>query len=154
MILNDFIIQKFNLEDMSFTANNIETVCVSATNLYNLISDLNKMPEYNFNLLTSFTAVDLLNKNQFELLYSLYSTTLKVALIVKTKIDRNAPIMRSICAIFPSANFDEREVYDLFGIKFEKHPNLKRILMTNDWVGHPLRKDYEMTDERLAWNNR
>lgn len=58
----------------------------------------------------------------------------------------------SIYEIFKSANWDEREIFDLFGIKFNNHPNLKRILLPNSFKGYPLRKAYKMDDERLMWN--
>jgi NADH-quinone oxidoreductase subunit C len=67
---------------------------------------------------------------------------------LRIRVDRQRPIMRSLTGIWPSANWHERECFDLFGVQFEGHPDLRRILLSEDWVGHPLRKDY--TDERLV----
>jgi NADH-quinone oxidoreductase subunit C len=63
-------------------------------------------------------------------------------------LDSNTPSVASITAIWPSANYYEREVFDLFGISFTGHPNLRRIMMPDDWQGHPLRKDYPVEGYR------
>jgi NADH-quinone oxidoreductase subunit C len=61
---------------------------------------------------------------------------------VKVRVDGHAPAVPSICEVYPNANWYEREVYDLFGVEFDGHPDLRRILMPEDWEGHPARKDY------------
>ena len=91
--------------------------------------------------------------NLFELLYRLYSIQQDNYLILKIQLTKNNLFIDSISDIFACANFDEREIYDLFGIKFKNHPNLKRIFMPETWQGYPLRKDYVNNDERLGWNN-
>jgi NADH-quinone oxidoreductase subunit C len=83
----------------------------------------------------------------FEVLYLLHSQEKLARLRLKVKVDRTNPRLPSVVDLWPSANWFEREVYDLFGIVFEGHPNLKRILMPDDWIGHPLRKDYPLTQE-------
>jgi NADH-quinone oxidoreductase subunit C len=60
----------------------------------------------------------------------------------------------SLTPVYPAADWHEREAFDLFGIVFDGHPNLKRILMPSDWIGYPMRKDYKVTDPRLVWNER
>lgn len=87
----------------------------------------------------------------FELTYILASDkyNLECAITCSIAYDEYAD---SVCGIFKSANWDEREIFDLYGIKFRNHPNLKRILLPNSFNGHPLRKNYKMDDERLAWN--
>jgi NADH:ubiquinone oxidoreductase subunit C len=62
---------------------------------------------------------------------------------VKAKLDRDNPEIETVCKIWRTAEFHEREVYDLFGVKFLNHPDLRRLMMTDDWIGWPLRKDYD-----------
>ena len=64
-------------------------------------------------------------------------------IVVKSKVDRENPVIESVSAIFKTAEFHEREVYDLFGVSFNNHPDLRRLLLTEEWEGYPLRKDYE-----------
>ena len=68
-------------------------------------------------------------------------------MFLKTKVRRDDPHLESLVRVWPAANWQEREVFDLFGIVFDGHPDLRRILLPEDWVGHPLRKDYE--DDRI-----
>lgn len=108
------------------------------------------LKELGFNHLQTLTAVDYLNldtKHRFEVVYQFYSLTLRISLRIRVKVTEEDPIVDSIVDLFPSANFLEREVYDLFGIQFKGHPNLKRILLTENWKGHPLRKDYPLEPE-------
>ena len=97
-----------------------------------------------FNLLTDVTAVDYLGKQdpRFMAVYNLYSIPNKDRLRVKAPVADDDCRIDSVSDIWKSAIFLEREVYDLMGIVFTNHPDLRRILMTDDWVGHPLRKDY------------
>jgi NADH-quinone oxidoreductase subunit C len=74
-----------------------------------------------------------------------------VRLQVRTKLDGNTPKLDSVQGIFPVTNWKEREVYDLFGIHFTGHPDLRRIVMPEDWVGHPLRKDYPLGYEEVQF---
>lgn len=106
----------------------------------------------NYEMLLCISAVDF--KDKFELLYNFYSLENKKFLIVKIKLSHNDPKVESLSAIYKSANWYERECFDLMGIDFLNHPNLERILMPKDWRGYPLRKDYEQNDERLIWNER
>ncbi len=82
-----------------------------------------------------------------ELLYALQSYAHKHEIRIKVRLDRAAPRVASATGIFRSANWYERECYDLLGVHFEGHPNHKRILLPPDWIGHPLRKDYEFPEE-------
>ena len=77
------------------------------------------------------------------MVYHFRSTTLGEVLVVKVKLDHHEPEIESVSAIWRTAEFHEREVYDLFGVKFLHHPDLRRLLLTDDWNGYPLRKDYE-----------
>lgn len=98
----------------------------------------------NFDSLINLSGVDEIKANVLSVYYHLESTSLKHKLILKVSTDRNNPVVASVTEIWKSANWHEREAYDMFGIKFLNHPDLRRILMPYDWeAGYPLRKDYE-----------
>ena len=104
-----------------------------------------------FDLLVFVAGVDW--KEYLQSVYSLYSTTSKQSLTLKVNADSNNRTP-SVTPIWPAANWHERESYDLYGIEYTGHPDLRRILMPSDWLGHPLRKDYKVDDPRLVWNER
>ena len=102
-----------------------------------------------FNAFEDMTAVDWLPSDpRFQLTYHILSHPLKQRVRIKSWISEADPAIESITSVFPGANFYEREVFDLFGIRFEGHPNLRRIMMPEEWVGHPLRKDYPVEGYR------
>ena len=102
-----------------------------------------------FNAYEDMTAVDWLPSDpRFQLTYHILSHALKQRVRLKTWVSEADPAIDSITSVFPGANFYEREVFDLFGIRFEGHPNLRRIMMPEEWVGHPLRKDYPVEGYR------
>ncbi len=106
---------------------------------------LKEAPELDFNFLMDVTAVDYLSlkKNpRFEVVYHFYSLKQNHRLRVKVEVEEKNLEVETLCGLWPSANWYEREVWDMFGIKFKGHPNLKRILMYEEFKGHPLRKDY------------
>jgi NADH-quinone oxidoreductase subunit C len=91
--------------------------------------------------------VDWIAEKQMEVVYNVSSLSHPVKVEMKVFLPRDDPRVRSVVPVWPAANWHERETYDLFGIVFEGHPDLRRILLPEDWLGHPLRKDYE--DERM-----
>lgn len=97
-----------------------------------------------FALLADITAVDWMRKRpeRFEIVANLLSMDPPARLRMKTTATRQDPSVASITPLWPGASFPEREAYDMFGINFEGHPDLTRILMPDDWEGHPLRKDF------------
>jgi NADH-quinone oxidoreductase subunit C len=99
--------------------------------------------------LSFVSAVDRPEAGEFEVVYHCYSHPSLEELMLKVRIPRDKPTVPSVTSIWDGANWHERETYDLFGIIFEGHPNLRRIMMTDDWIGHPLRKDYVYQDP--AW---
>ena len=102
-----------------------------------------------FNLLTDVTCVDWYPSDpRFEVVYQLFSISRKARLRLKVRLTGDDTRISSVISIWPSCNFFEREVFDLFGIQFEGHPYLKRIMMPEDWKGHPLRKDYPVEGYR------
>ncbi len=116
----------------------------------NVAGTLNFIKEnYHFDILKNITAVDL-KENGIELIYNLYNTedeeNLLISVITKGEVE-------SVSSIFDSATADEKEIYDLFGIKFLGNKELKRLYMPEGWEGHPLKKDYQENDERLNWND-
>ena len=103
-----------------------------------------KLKELGFERFGFVTAVDF--GDDFELVYRLQSTRFGVGMSLKTEVPRDEPAIETITDLWPAANWHEREVYDLMGIEFIGHPDLRRILLPDDWVGHPLRKDYHDDD--------
>ena len=102
-----------------------------------------------YNFFEDMTAVDRLPSSpRFQLSYHLLSHVLKERIRLCVLIDEASPSADSITGLWPGANYYEREVFDLFGIRFEGHPNLRRLLMPDDWQGHPLRKDYPVEGYR------
>jgi NADH-quinone oxidoreductase subunit C len=102
-----------------------------------------------YNALADITCVDWFPREpRFEVVYHLFSTTNKKYLRLKAKLQGGDPNIDSLTSIWPGANFFEREVWDLFGIRFDQHPNLDRIMMPENWEGHPLRKDYPVEGYR------
>jgi NADH-quinone oxidoreductase subunit C len=97
-----------------------------------------------FNFLSDITAVDYWNKKEprFELVYQLVSLQQKTKLRVRVPVTESDAVVESLTPLWPGANFLEREVWDLFGIRFSDHPDLRRILLYDEFQGHPLRKDY------------
>src|SRR5579864_206071 len=85
---------------------------------------------------------------RFEMAYHLLSMKARERVRLKVKLDAEDPVLESITAVWPTANFFEREIFDLFGIRFLGHPHLRRIMMPEDWEGHPLRRDYPVEGYR------
>src|SRR5579859_5577416 len=100
--------------------------------------------DYGFNYLSSATAVDYLGQgDQMEMVYHAFRVPEGgPGLVFKAQTDRNAPVIPSLIRVWPGADFQEREAYDLYGIHFPGHPNLKRILLWEGFGGHPMRKDW------------
>ena len=112
--------------------------------------------DFGYDLLSCVTAVDWdVQSPRFTGIYHLLSTaTHQYIRIAVDCLDDINPSLPTLSNLFPAADWHERETYDLMGIIFEGHPNLERILMPLDWIGHPLRKDYTLDDPRLVWNER
>jgi len=104
---------------------------------------LSFLKNYGFELLLDITAVDYLGKKpRFEVVYHLLSFKEKRRIRVKADVDEDKPEVITVTSLWKNADWLEREVWDMYGIIFEGHPNLKRILMYEEFKGHPLRKDY------------
>jgi NADH-quinone oxidoreductase subunit C len=102
-----------------------------------------------YNFFEDMTAVDWFPSSpRFQLSYHILSHAFKEHIRLRVLVEEPNPSVESITPVWPSANYYEREVFDLFGLRFEGHPNLRRIMMPDDWVGHPLRKDYPVEGYR------
>ncbi len=102
-----------------------------------------------FNLLSSISAVDFFPvEPRFELNYHLVSIPRRAKLRLRVRLPGDNPAVASVTSVWPGADWMEREAFDLFGIRFEGHPDLRRILLPEDWEGHPLRKDYPVEGYR------
>ncbi len=115
--------------------------------LVEILDYLKHTPELSFDILLSIIAIDY--SEYIELIYPLVSTYLNERINISIKINSE---VHSVIGIYSSAYFDECEIYDLFGVNFIGNNNLKRLFMPSTWIGHPLRKNYELKDERLSWN--
>jgi NADH-quinone oxidoreductase subunit C len=106
-----------------------------------------------FDLLAALTAVDYWPAEpRFGVIYQLYSLAHRQLLGLKVLLDSEAAELPSLTSIYPNANWHEREVFDMFGVKFSGHPDLRRILMPHEWEGHPLRKDYPLGYEEVQFS--
>lgn len=125
---------------------NIPTIIVKKDIIFELISFVKN--EYSYEFLMDLTAVDWLNypdkEYRFEVVYNLYSYKNNERLIIKSPLYENDLNIKSIVQLYDAANWYEREVYDMFGINFIGHPDLRRIFMYDEFEGYPLRKDYPL----------
>jgi NADH-quinone oxidoreductase subunit C len=105
-----------------------------------------KLQGLGFELLSAMTAVDYWpeEKPRFHVIYQLTSVSQNLSLTLRVPVPGTNPSLPTVSGIYRNANWRERELWDMFGIKFEGHPDLRRILMPADWEGHPLRKDYPL----------
>jgi len=119
-------------------------VVVKQEALLSLCDQLHKNPASYFDMLSCITGVDNgPESGTMEVIYHLYSIPFNNSLALKVLLPRENPEVESVVSIWKSANWLEREIYDMFGIGFKNHPDLRRILMPADWKGYPLRKDYK-----------
>ena len=122
-------------------------VAVGPAQLVELCRFLRYDPPLSFDFLSFVTSIDW--KTHFEVVYYLVSTLHKHKIVLKVKVeDRNTPEVPTISTIWPTADWQEREVFDMMGIRFPGHYNLRRILLPDDWEGYPLRKDYVAKPDR------
>jgi NADH-quinone oxidoreductase subunit C len=119
------------------------TVVIDRDGAFEVFRALREHADLGFDLLTDLTVVDYLGRApRFEVVYHLYSLGKSHRVRVKIRVPEEDPSVPSLSGIWKSANWLEREAWDMFGIRFAGHPDLRRILMYEEFVGHPLRKDY------------
>ncbi len=125
---------------------NRPAVRVPLERLATLAARLRDDPALAFDMLMDHTAVDCIAEQRFELIYHLYSTSHGHALTVTAYVPRQSPVAPTLSRVWPTAEWQEREVYDLMGVLYDEHPDLRRLFLEDDWKGFPLRKDYQDTD--------
>jgi NADH-quinone oxidoreductase subunit C len=158
-ITDDPVIEKLR---SSFASSIVETVellgqqiiTIEGANAHEILRFLRDDRESAFDFLTDLTAVHYPDKpSQFEVVYHLYSFPRHVRLRIKARISDGDSI-QSVADLWSSANWLEREVYDLLGIHFDRHPDLRRILLPADWEGHPLRREHDLEYRENDWVRR
>jgi len=125
------------------------SVIVGRDRVKEMLEFLHDTEEISFSHLQDLCGVDYLGRKEprFEVVYHLYSMRHRNALRVRAEVPEDDPSIESVVAIWDGANWHERECYDMFGISFVGHPDLRRVLMPEDWEGHPLRKDYPLKSD-------
>jgi NADH-quinone oxidoreductase subunit C len=127
-----------------------ETVVIRPEGLLEIVRGLKNQPELDYNFLADITAVDYLGKKEprFEVVYHLFSLRRRHRLRIKVPLPEGEPEVDSLTPLWKGANWLEREVWDMFGIRFRGHPDLRRILLYEEFRGYPLRKDYPVNQRQ------
>ena len=145
-------------------------ITVRRESIVEVLTLLRDDPELQFDFFSECLGVDYLDPatggyilgkaNRFEVVYNLLSVLdtrigkgRNARIFIKVGVPEDDPVVPTVVDVYPGANWPEREVYDMFGITFDGHPDLRRILMSDDWVGHPQRKDYPLGGERVQFPN-
>ena len=131
------------------------TVAVGRDSLIELVSYLRDDPDLEFSRLSSVCGVDYLAQERdprFAVVYHIHSLLLKRYVRVRVPVDEDDAVVPSLCVVWPGANYFERETFDMYGIRFDGHPDLKRILLPDDFDGYPLRKDFVQNREPIEFS--
>lgn len=152
MWLIDSLVKKFGEDSLSIRENQQSLIEIKTEILTELIQFLRTDSNCYFDYLSCITGIDNEEKEVIEVVYSLYSIPFNKHIDIKIEVNnpgntKLSEAVPSISGIHRSANWMEREVYDMFGIPFSNHPDLSRILMPADWIGYPLRKNYETSEK-------
>jgi NADH-quinone oxidoreductase subunit C len=151
---NSLAVRKLREWDAQAVAQVIEfrgetTVVVPLDRLVRTAEYLATEPSLRFSFLSDITTVDRYPiEPRFEMNYHLLSIERRERLRLKVRVPGSEPVVPSVTPVWPTANWHEREIFDLFGIRFQGHPDLRRILMPEEWEGYPLRKDYPVEGYR------
>ena len=128
------------------------TVLVETDAIADVCRFLKEEDGMDFTSLMCLSGVDLKEQGKMAVVYHLHSMKLKHKITIKVELDRNNPHVQTVEQVWPGANWYEREAYDLLGIVFDGHSDLRRILLPEDWEGHPLRKDYVYPKRYHTWD--
>jgi len=138
-----------------------KTITIRKENVVGICRLLRDSRETNYNYLSDITCFDRLDimdeddegELRFEVIYNLYSMGTFQRFRLKAQVSEDDATIDTVEGVWPNANWNEREVYDMFGISFDNHSDLRRILMPDDWVGHPLRKDFPLGGEEVEFSH-
>ncbi len=145
--------EKFSGKIKQFAENTFPpSVLVEPDAIADVCRFLKMEDDMDFKSLMCLSGVDLKDQGKMAVVYHLNSMKHKHKITVKVELDRNNPHVQTVELVWPGANFYEREAYDLFGIVFDGHSDLRRILMPEDWEGHPMRKDYVYPKRYHTWD--
>jgi len=133
-----------------------KTIIVKKENIVAICKLLRDDPSTNYNYLSDMTAVDRLkfmkdDEARFEIVYNIYSMGTFQRFRLKAEVSEDDQTIDTVESVWPNANWVEREIFDMFGITFNNHSDMRRILMADDWIGHPLRKDYPLGGEEVEF---
>jgi NADH-quinone oxidoreductase subunit C len=123
------------------------SIAVTAESIRAVGTFLRDDPDLRFDVLTNQTGVDYKAKGLIQIVYHLYSYPHRHGIVLKVDVPRDTPVLPSVDGVWKAAEWLEREIYDLVGVTFEDHPDLRRLLMPEDWIGFPLRKDFVEPEE-------
>jgi NADH-quinone oxidoreductase subunit C len=133
---------------------------VKKERIVEILTVLRDHKDTHYNLLSDLLGLDLLgfqegnpDSPRFEVIYSLYSLTHFKRFVVKAQVSEDDATIDTTIGVWVAANWPEREIFDMFGITFNHHPDLRRILMPDDWIGHPLRKDFPLGGEEVEFSH-
>ncbi len=137
--------QKFNKIELLLHQNcTPKALITSSLNIKEVCEELYKNPSTYFDMLSCITGIDNgSGTNNMEVVYNLYSIPFNHHVMLKVILPRENPEIDSVSEIWRTANWHEREAFEMFGIKFKGHPDFRRLLLPSDWEGHPLKKDYK-----------
>jgi NADH-quinone oxidoreductase subunit C len=137
------IVKGISLESTTDEKSSPKAILIPAQDLIKVCTGLNQNPETYFDMLSCVTGIDNgIQANTMEVVYNLYSIPFNTHLMLKVVLSRENPVVDTVTSIWRTADWHEREAFDMLGIKFTGHPDLRRILLPADWEGFPLRKDY------------
>jgi NADH-quinone oxidoreductase subunit C len=129
---------------------------VKKAKIVQILTVMRDDPSCRYDLVSDIFGVDLLGfetELRFEVVYSLYSIGHLKRIVIKAQVEEDEAAIDSVNLVWPAADWAEREIFDLFGIHFNNHPDLRRILMPDDWNGHPLRKDFPLGGEEVEFSH-
>lgn len=137
------IVKRISAEVITDEKSSPKAIVIPAEDLVKVCTELHQNPDTYFDMLSCLAGIDNgIQANSLEVIYNLYSIPFNIHLMVRVMLPRENPVIDSVTSIWRTADWHEREAFDMLGIKFTGHPDLRRILLPADWEGFPLRKDY------------
>jgi NADH-quinone oxidoreductase subunit C len=119
---------------------------VAASAMHDVGTYMRYDPDLQFDALMCLSGVDYGPEKNLGVVYNLFSTTKRHKMTLKVEVSRHGGVLPTVCDLWRTAEWHEREAYDLYGMRFDQHPDLRRILLPDDWEGHPLLKDYQVQE--------